>query len=102
MKFIVNLIQVAIVVAMIYPIFHFWDTDKVTQLCRNTHAGMTKTQFIELAHNSGAKISGPSDDELSGGKWTATANSHSLLAKEYCEIRGSGNTVALAEIKPIP
>lgn len=98
MKFLVNLIQVVIVVAIIFPIFHIWDTDKVVQLCRNTHAGMSKRAFIELAHNSGAKITGPNDDDLTGGQWTAIASSHSPLAKEFCEIKGTSNTVATANM----
>jgi len=98
MKFLVNVFQVLIVVAIIYPIFHIWDTDKVSQLCRNTKSGMSKIAFIELAHNSGAKITGPTDDSLSSGKWTAIASSHSPLAKEYCEIKGTSNTVAYAQM----
>ncbi|MDF1589656.1 MAG: hypothetical protein P1P93_11030 [Gammaproteobacteria bacterium] len=98
MKFLVNLIQVAIVVAIIFPIFHIWDVDKVEQLCRNTKAGMSKTAFIGLAHNSGAKITGPTDDSLQGGKWTAIASSHSPFAKEFCEIKGTSTTVAYADL----
>lgn len=98
MKFFVNLIQAAIVVAIIFPIFHIWDTDKVKQLCRNTKAGMGKMTFIELAHNSGAKITGPTDDSIEGGKWTAKASSHSPFAKEFCEIKGTSKTVAIAKM----
>lgn len=98
MKFLVNVIQLMIIVAIIFPIFHIWDTDKVAQLCKNTHAGMSKSAFIELAHNSGAKITGPIDDELAGGKWTAIASSHSPFAKEFCEIKGTSKTVATAKM----
>ncbi|MBE0439207.1 MAG: hypothetical protein IBX57_05435 [Gammaproteobacteria bacterium] len=98
MKCLVNLIQVAIVVAIIFPIFHIWDTDKVEQLYRNTRAAMAKSEFIELAHNSGAKITGPNDDDLAGGKWTAIASSHSPFAQEFCEIKGTSKTVAAAKM----
>jgi hypothetical protein len=98
MKSLVNLIQVLIVVALIFPIFHVWDTDKVTQLCRNTKSGMSKSEFIDLARNSGAKIFGPEDDSMSGGKWHASGRSHSPFAKEYCLVIGTSNTVAKAEL----
>lgn len=98
MKFLANLFQVLIVAAIIYPIFHFWDVDKVEQLCRNTKAGMSKTAFIELARNSGARIQQPTDDSIEGGKWTAIASSHSPFASERCEIRGTGATVATAKM----
>lgn len=98
MKLIVNLIQLAVVAAIIYPIFYIWDTDKIEQFCKNIEPGMSKQEFIQLAEDSSVKILGPTDGDVAGGKWQATIVAYSPYTKYSCKVKGTGNSVAVATI----
>lgn len=98
MKQIVNLIQLIIVVALIFPFFHIWDTDKVEQLCKRIKPTMEKQDFLELVSASNVKMIGPTDYTMVGGKWQATAVSRSPFARGSCLIKGTANKVAIVQM----
>ncbi|RKZ79258.1 MAG: hypothetical protein DRQ35_04555 [Gammaproteobacteria bacterium] len=98
MKMFVNLIQLAVVAAIIYPIFYLWNTDKIEQFCKVIEPGMTKQAFIQLADDSSIKMLGPTDDDVAGGKWQATIVAYSPYTKYSCKVKGTGNSVAVATI----
>lgn len=98
MKMIVNLIQLAVIAAIIYPIFYLWDTDKIEQFCKVVEPGMTKQEFIQLADDSSVKMLGPTDGAVAGGKWQATIVAYSPYTIYSCKVKGVGNSVAVATI----
>ena len=98
MKIIINVIQLAVVAAIIYPIFYIWDTDKIEQFCKIVEPGMTKLALIQLADESSVKMLGPIDGDVAGGKWQATIVAYSPYTEYSCEIKGIANSVATATI----
>ena len=98
MKHFVNLIQLAVVAAIVFPIFYIWDTDKVDAFCEMVKPGMTKTDYIQLANDLGVKMLGPVDDDIVGGKWQASVVARTPFVNHICHIKGVGNKVATAKI----
>ena len=98
MKIIVNLMQITVVAAIIYPMFYIWNTGKIEQFCKLVEPGMTKQALIELADELSVKMLGPTDGDVAGGKWQATIIAYSPYTKYSCEIKGIANSVAVAEI----
>jgi hypothetical protein len=98
MKMIVNLIQLAVVAAIIYPIFYIWDTDKIEQFCKVVEPGMTKQDLIQLTDESSVKMLGPTDGDVAGGKWQAIIVARSPYTKYSCVVKGIANSVATATI----
>ena len=100
MKSVVNVVQLIIVVAIIFPIFYIWDTDNVDRICQSIGNGMTKQDFIKLAVDSPIKLLGPIavDDEVVGGKWQASIVTYWPFTDYMCLVKGIGNTVSTARI----
>jgi hypothetical protein len=95
MKRLVNLIQLAIVIAILYPLFYVWDTDRVDNFCKLVKPGMSQDELVALADENGMKLIGPDDI---GGRWIASVPSRASFSGYACVIKGAVDTVANAEI----
>ncbi|MCX4188241.1 hypothetical protein [Methylophaga sp. OBS4] len=98
MKRLVNLIQLAIVVAILYPLFYVWDTDRVDNFCKLVKPGMSQDELVALADDNGMNLIGPNPINLSGGRWIASVPSRASFAGYACVIKGAADTVATAKI----
>lgn len=98
MKHIVNVIQLAIVAAIIFPMYYVWDSGKVDNICEEIHPGLAKHVLLEMVDERGIKMDGPHDEDIAGGKWHATIMARTPLVEHSCTIKGVGNTVAIAKL----
>lgn len=97
MKYLVNAVQIAVVMIMLYPVAYFWDTGRVDSLCEELTTGMSTVDLFELAEQQGVKVSEPVFDSEASRRWTATAQSIVAFNGYRCEIRGSNTMVATAK-----
>lgn len=99
MKHIVNLIQLAVVAAIIFPMFYVWDTDKVDNFCEAIKPGLSKAELLQRVDDANVKILGPEDVDIAGGKWNASIVARTPFIEHSCLIKGVGHTVATAKIQ---
>ena len=98
MKTIVNIIQILVAVAIVFPVFHVWDTNNVAQLCRVVEPTMSKAKLLQLVDEHNVKIIGPRDVSTVGGKWQASIVSRSPFASKSCLVKGTGKLTAAARM----
>jgi hypothetical protein len=98
MKVLVNLIQLIVVVAIVFPVFYIWDTDKVENLCKRLEPGMEKAEFMQLTDDLGVRLEGPTFEGLEGGKWHARVITYTPFIEHSCLIKGAGKKVAVAKL----
>lgn len=98
MKHIVNLIQLAIIAAIIFPMYYVWDTEKIDTICEAIQPGLTKSTFLQMVDDRGVKIDGPHDEDIAGGKWHALIVARTPFIEHHCLIKGVGRTVASAKL----
>jgi hypothetical protein len=101
MKFLVNLVQVVVVTAMIYPFFLMWDKNNVDHFCDLIEPGITKLELIYKTDHAPVKFIKPSMED-NKGRWSATVETFSPFSDYHCQIRGIGSTVAEAWIVEKP
>jgi len=98
MKYLVNLIQLTVVAAIIFPMVYIWDTDKVENLCKRIEPGMEKAEFLKLTDDLNARLLGPTYEGLEGGKWHAEVVTITPFIDHSCRIKGAGSRVATAKL----
>jgi hypothetical protein len=98
MKTLVNLIQLFIVAAIVFPVFYIWDTDKVENLCKRIEPGMEKAEFLKLANELGVRLEGPTYEGIEGGKWHAKVVTYTPFIEHECLIKGAAKTVASGKL----
>lgn len=98
MKYLVNAVQIALVLVMLYPVAYFWDTGRIDALCDALSNGMSTVTLSAVAEEQGVKVSAPVFDSETSRRWTATAESVVAFNGYRCEIRGSNTMVATAKI----
>lgn len=98
MKQFVNLIQLAIIAAIVFPMYYVWDTGKIDTICEEIQPGLTKVRLLELVDDYGVSIEGPHDQDIAGGKWHARLIDSTPFIEHSCSIKGVGNTVATAKL----
>lgn len=99
MKYLVNAVQIAVVMVLLYPVAYFWDTGRVDALCDELSTGMSTVTLFKLAEHHGVSVNTPVFDSGSSRRWTATAPSILAFNGYRCEIRGSNEMVATATIR---
>lgn len=98
MKRFVNLVQLMIIVAIIYPIYYVWDTDRVDEFCHQVKPGISQESLIELAESHHLSIVGPQSTDALGGQWVILVPARSSFSGYACEVKGAVETVAFASI----
>lgn len=98
MKLLVNIIQVLVVMAMVYPLFLFWDKNNVEHFCREVTVGMSKQALIYKTDHAPIKFIKPAGEDRRG-YWTASVVTYSPFSDYHCKVKGLGNTVASAWIE---
>jgi hypothetical protein len=98
MKLLVNIIQVLIIAAIVYPLFLLWDKNNVEHFCHEVKAGITKQALIYKTDHAPIKFTKPTDKD-DKGYWSAKVVTYSPFSDYHCKIRGLGDTVASAWIE---
>ena len=98
MKQLVNVIQLAIIAAIILPILYVVDTDKVDKFCQKIKPGMTQQRYLEIIEQEQVKLGNLIKDEELGGKWQATVVTRLPLTDYTCVTKGVSNIVATTEL----
>ncbi|HEC74728.1 MAG TPA: hypothetical protein ENI26_10220 [Methylophaga aminisulfidivorans] len=100
MNLVVNIVQIMIVVAIIYPGYYLWDMSRVEHLCQsieiNTHVDALKALVNEA--NLDVDINEVDSELTSNGKWQANLAARSSLSGYQCHIEGYAGKVASAVI----
>ena len=97
MKIVVNMFQMMVVMAMLYPAYYIWDRDQVDNFCEELKTGMSKQVLLSLADERNVSMLGPIDEDIEGGKWQASV-SPAVSSSHTCVIKGVGSTIATAKI----
>lgn len=97
MKLLVNLIQLAIIAAIILPILSIVDNDKVEKFCQKVQVGMSKQAYLELVEQEYVKLGELTGADVQNGKWKAVVIPRLPLTDSNCLTEGAGNIVATTE-----
>lgn len=98
MKRLVNLVQLAIVAAMLYPVYYIWDTDRIDNFCDLVKPGMSLTELEALAEENHIDVNIPDEAAKEKGQWMTSVESKAALDRYACVILGAADRIATAEI----
>lgn len=98
MKYLVKLFQLAIVLAILYPIYYIWDTDRIDHFCESIEPGMSVEALNTLAERHGMSLNTPTDLTSEGGLWITSVDSYASFSGYACVIKGAANRVAVAQV----
>lgn len=93
MKYLVNLVQLMVIGAIIYPMFYIWDTDKVDQFCKVVKQGVSKEDVMQMADDKNVKILGLDSGTINPESWQASVDVHSPFTQYSCVLKGFGGQV---------
>ncbi len=96
MKFFVNIMQLLIIAALIYPFFYLWETDKIETLCDELEIGMPAEEIITKADESFLKWQ--QNQQSEADKWQLQIISRASFAGYICDIKGKGKKMSSARI----
>ena len=96
MKFFVNIMQLLIIAALIYPLFDLWETDKIETLCDELEIGMPAEEIITKADESFLKWQ--QNQQSEADKWQLQIISRASFAGFICDIKGKGKKMSSARI----
>ncbi len=96
MKFFVNIMQLLIIAALIYPFFYLWETDKIETLCDELEIGMPAEEIITKADESFLKWQ--QNQQSEADKWQLQIISRASFSGFTCDIKGKGKKMSSARI----
>mgnify|MGYP000170988700 FL=1 len=96
MKILVNLIQLAVVLAILYPVYYVWDTGRVEDFCELIEPGISVSELQRLADAQGITLNMPADNET--GQWMTSVESSASIDRFACVIIGAVDRVASARL----
>ena len=96
MKFFVNIMQLLIIAALIYPFFYLWETDKIETLCDELEVGMSAEEIISKADQFFLKWQ--KNQQPEAGKWQLQLISRASFAGFICDIKGKGKKMSSARV----
>jgi hypothetical protein len=98
MKLLVNMIQLAIVAAIILPVLYIWETDKVDKFCQKITTGMSQETYLDLVEQDNVKLVEVVGDDVLGGQWHAIVKTHLPWLDYQCQTNGVSKLVVTADI----
>lgn len=96
MKILVNLIQLGVVLAILYPVYYVWDTGRVEDFCESIEPGISVSELLQLAEEQGITLNMPADNET--GQWRTSVESSASIDRYACVIIGAVDRVASARL----
>ncbi len=94
MKLLVNIIQLAIIMAIVLPILNIWDIDKVDKFCQQIKPGMSKQHYLAQVEQAQVKLATFIDGAVVDGKWQAVVTTRLPFNDQACVTNGVSNIVA--------
>jgi hypothetical protein len=98
MKALVTLIQLAVVAAIFYPVYYFWDTGRIENFCEGIKPGMTIDQLNALADESYLSLNTPTSRTEGSAQWMTSVESKASLDRYACVVIGAVDRVATAHL----
>ncbi|AFJ01413.1 hypothetical protein Q7C_234 [Methylophaga frappieri] len=97
MKLIVNVMQLLIISALLYPVAYWWETDQITQRCEALTTGMTQDEVSVLTDSFlyNRQIIPQEDNH----HWHWQLVSRTSFSGFHCALHGRGNRLAEAHIE---
>lgn len=96
MKILVNLFQVAIVLAILYPVYYVWDTGRVEDFCELIEPGISVSALQQLGEEQGITLNIPSHNDT--GQWMTSVESSASIDRFACVVMGDVDRVASARL----
>mgnify|MGYP000362661074 CR=1 FL=1 len=96
MKILVNLIQLGVVLAILYPVYYVWDTGRVEDFCELIEPGISVSELQLLADEQSVTLNMPTDNET--GQWMTSVESSASIDRFACVIIGAVDSVATARL----
>ncbi|MTI63968.1 hypothetical protein [Methylophaga sp.] len=96
MKILVNLFQVVIVLAILYPVFYVWDTGRIEDFCELIEPGISVSDLQQLADEQGITLNIPADNDT--GQWMTSVESTASIDRFACVVIGAVDRVASARL----
>jgi uncharacterized protein YxeA len=97
MKRLVNLVQLLIVLAILYPVYYVWDTSRIDKFCGLIKAGMTVAELEQIADDLNISLNTPAGKGETG-QWMTSVDATASTDRYACVIIGAVDTVASARI----
>jgi len=98
MKLLVNMIQLAIVAAIVLPVLYIWETDKVDKFCQKITPGMSQETYLGLVEQDNVKLVEVVGDDVLGGQWHGIVKTHLPWLDYQCQTNGISKLVLTADI----
>lgn len=98
MKPLVTLIQLAIVAAILYPVYYVWDTGRIDTFCESIKPGMTLDELNALADENGISLNSPDGQTGETAQWMTSVELKASIDRYACVIIGAVDRVASAHI----
>lgn len=98
MKPLVTLVQLALVAAILYPVYYVWDTGRIENFCHDVKPGMTLEQLNALAENNHIHLNAPKNRGESSAQWMTSVDSRAAVGRYACVIIGAVDRVASAHL----
>ena len=98
MKLLVNMIQLAVIAAIIIPVLALWETDKVDKFCKQIEPGMSQDTYLELVEEYSVNLTEIVGEDIPGGQWHAVAKTHMPWSEYQCLTEGVSKLVVTADI----
>ena len=98
MKILVNLIQLAIITAIILPVFSIWQPAQVDTFCTKIEPEIQQENYLDLVEQHNVQLTEVVGDGILGGHWHATVKTHLPLLQYHCQTKGVSKLVVTADI----
>lgn len=96
MKRLVNLVQILIIFALLYPVYYIWDTSRIEDFCNLIKPGISVAELQRLAETKRVLINLPSDK--GDGQWMTSVESSASFDRFACVVIGAVDRVASARL----
>jgi hypothetical protein len=101
MKILVNLFQLAVVAAILYPVYYVWDTGRVEHFCQEIKVGMSVEELNKIADEKNITLNVPEALGAQGGQWMTAAESNTFFDDKACIIKGAVDKIASVKLVDI-
>lgn len=96
MKILVNLTQVVIVLAILYPVYYVWDTGRIEDFCELIEPGISVSELQQLADDQGITLNIPAENGT--GQWMTSVESSASIDRFACVVIGAVDRIASARL----
>ena len=98
MKLLVNMIQLAVIAAIIIPVLTIWEADKVDKFCQKITPVLSQDTYLDLVEQDNVKSVEVVGDDVLGGQWHAIVKTHLPWLDYQCQTKGVSKLVVTADI----